>query len=76
MVKPEEEEGDNSEKEKDQSPTKVGNFPLAWRSSKDHPIEKNLGDITKGVTTCSKLSNLCYHLAFVSHVEPKTQKMH
>lgn len=56
-VKPEKEEDDNSEKEKDESPTKMDDLPLAWRSSKDHLIHNILGDIAKGVTTCFKLSN-------------------
>lgn len=73
-VKIEEEEDDNSEKEKDESLNKVDNIPLAWRSLEDHPIENIFGDITKGMTTRSKLSNLYYHFAFVSQVEPKNTK--
>lgn len=70
-MKLEDEEDDNFENEKDDSPTKLDDLPLAWRSSKDHPINNILGDITKGVTTRSKLSNFCYHFAFVSQVKPK-----
>ena len=49
-------------------------LPLEWKSIKDHPIDNILGDITKGVTTQSKISNFCYHFAFVSQVEPKNSK--
>lgn len=73
-MKPEEEEDDNSEKKKGESPTKMDDISLNWMSSKDHPIDKILGDITKGVTTRSKISIFCYHFAFVSQVEPKNAK--
>ena len=33
-----------------------------------------LGDITKGVTTRSEISNFCYHFASISQVEPKNSK--
>lgn len=74
VVKPEKEEDENSEKEKEESSTKVNDIPLPWRTYKDHPIDKILGDITKGVTICSKISNLCYHFALVSQKEPKNAK--
>lgn len=74
VVKPQKEEDDNSEKEKDVSPTKVSDLPLICRSSKNNLIDNILGDITKGVTTHSKLSNLCYHFAFIPQVEPKNAK--
>ena len=64
-VKLEEEEDDNPEKDKDESRTKVDDLPLAWMSSKDHSIDKILRDITKFLTTRSKISNFCYHVAFV-----------
>lgn len=65
-MKLENEEDDDPEKEKEESPTKMDDLPFAWRTSKDHPIDNIFGDITKGVTTHSKISNLCYHFAFVS----------
>lgn len=37
-----------------------------------HPIDKVIGDITKGVTTRSSLRNVCHFISFVSQVEPKT----
>jgi hypothetical protein len=37
---------------------------------RDHPIDKILGDINKGVTTCSRVVNFCEHYSFVSFVDP------
>jgi hypothetical protein len=35
-----------------------------------HPMDQILGDISKGVTTCSCLANFCEHYSFVSSIEP------
>jgi hypothetical protein len=35
-----------------------------------HPIDQILGDISKGVTTHSRLANFCEHYLFVSSIEP------
>jgi hypothetical protein len=35
-----------------------------------HPVDQILGDISKGVTTLSRLSNFCEHYSFVSSIEP------
>ena len=70
----EKKEDDNDEKEKGEIPAAVEDLPFTCKTSKDHPIDNILGDITKGVTTRSKISNLCYHFAFVSQVEPKNAK--
>lgn len=43
-VKHVEEEDDNSEKEKDESPIKMDDISLAWRSSKVHLTDNILGD--------------------------------
>jgi hypothetical protein len=37
---------------------------------RDHPIDQILGDISKGVTTRSRLANFCEHYSFVSCIEP------
>ena len=37
---------------------------------RDHPVDQILGDISKGVTTCSRLVNFCEHYSFVSSIEP------
>jgi hypothetical protein len=33
---------------------------------RNHPVDQILGDIGKGVTTCSRLANFCEHYSFVS----------
>jgi hypothetical protein len=37
---------------------------------RNHPVDQILGDISKGVTTRSRLANFCEHCSFVSSVEP------
>jgi hypothetical protein len=37
---------------------------------RNHPVDQILGDISKGVTTCSRLANFCEHYSFVSSIEP------
>jgi hypothetical protein len=37
---------------------------------RNHPIDQILGDISKGVTTRSRLVNFCEHYSFVSSIEP------
>jgi hypothetical protein len=36
----------------------------------NHPVDQILGDISKGVTTRSRLTNFCKHYSFVSFIEP------
>jgi hypothetical protein len=37
---------------------------------RNHPVDQILGDISKGVTTHSRLANVCEHYSFVSSIEP------
>ena len=46
-------------------------LPKDWRYATNHPKDLIIGDVSKGVTTCSKLHDLCGHYAFISHFEPK-----
>jgi hypothetical protein len=39
-------------------------------SQRHHPVDQILGDISKGVTTRSRLANFCEHYSFVSSIEP------
>src|SRR3954464_6322495 len=77
IVKDKEDENESivkkdAEKEKDESHDQnekesISNneeLPKAWTNVKDHPIDNIIGDISKGVTTRSKISNLCHHFAF------------
>jgi hypothetical protein len=36
---------------------------------RNHPVDQILGDISKGVTTRSRLANFCEHYLFVSSIE-------
>ena len=35
---------------------------------RNHPVDQILGDISKGVTTRSRLANFCEHYSFVSSI--------
>jgi hypothetical protein len=37
---------------------------------RDHPVDQILGDISKGVTTRSRIATFCEHYSFVSSIEP------
>jgi hypothetical protein len=37
---------------------------------RNHPVDQILGDISKGVTTHSRLANFCEHYSVVSSIEP------
>jgi hypothetical protein len=39
-------------------------------TQRNHPVDQILGDISKGVTTRSRLTNFCEHYSFVSSIEP------
>src|SRR4051812_6082468 len=77
IVKDKEDENENivkkdAEKEKDESHDEnekesISNneeLPKAWTNVKDHPIDNIIGDISKGVTTRFKISNLCHLFVF------------
>ena len=46
-------------------------LPKDWRYATSHPKGLIIGDVSKGVSTRSKLHDLCGHYAFISHIEPK-----
>jgi hypothetical protein len=56
----------NKEEEAQQAP------PTQVRATiqRNHLVDQILGDISKGVTTRSRLSNFCEHYSFVSSIEP------
>jgi hypothetical protein len=42
-----------------------------WASiQRHHPVDQILGDISKGVTTRSRLATFCEHYSFVYSIEP------
>jgi hypothetical protein len=59
------EERDKEEESPQAPPTQV------WATiQRNHPVDQILGDISKGVTTHSRLVNFCEHYSFVSSIEP------
>jgi hypothetical protein len=45
--------------------------PQVWTMiQRNHPVDQILGDISKGVTTRSRLAKFCEHYSFVSSIEP------
>jgi len=47
-------------------------LPKEWRIPRDLLVDKIIGQIYKGVSTCSDVSNYYKHMAFVSQIEPKS----
>ena len=46
-------------------------LPKDWRYVTSHPKDLILSDVSKGVTTPSKLQDICDHFTFISHIAPK-----
>jgi len=59
------------EQSKEISTTMPKEFPREWRTQKDLSLDNIIGEISKGVPTCSRLRIMCNNMAFVCHVEPR-----
>ena len=46
-------------------------LPKDWRFATNHLKDLIIGDVSKGVTTRSKLYDLYGYFSFISHIEPK-----
>jgi hypothetical protein len=72
---PQEEDNDqggdevDQDKEDDQS-QRSPHLRVHQAIQRDHPVNSILGDIHKGVTTRSRVTNFCEHYSFVSSIEP------
>ena len=49
-------------------------LPKEWRIPRDFSVENIIGQIEKGLSTRSTVSNYCDHMTFVSQVEPKSNE--
>ena len=49
-------------------------LPREWRTSRYHPLDNIISDISKGVTTRHSPKDVCNNMAFVSLIEPKNLK--
>ena len=53
-----------------QQESNENDLPKEWRTHRDHPIDKVIGDISQGVATRLNLKDACLNMAFVSQIEP------
>ena len=56
--------------ESPQQESNLNDLPKEWRTHRDHPIDKVIGDISQGVSTRLNLKDACLNMAFVSQIEP------
>jgi len=59
------------EKSKKVTATPLKEFPREWRTQRDLSLDNIIGEISKGVSTHSRIRILCNNMDFVSHIEPR-----
>jgi hypothetical protein len=62
--------GAHEEQDKEEEVSQVPPTQVRSTIQRNHPMDQILGDISKGVTTRSRLANFCEHYSFVSSIEP------
>jgi hypothetical protein len=67
---PKEDTSNKNQEEPIQQESNENDLPKEWRTHKDHPIDKVIGDISQGVGTRLNLKDACLNMAFVSQIEP------
>src|SRR3954468_5133787 len=70
IVKAPEVQQESVQQESVQQESNTNDLPKEWRTHRDHPIDKVIGDISQGVSTRLNLKDACLHMAFVSQIEP------
>jgi hypothetical protein len=62
--------GAHEEHDKEEDVLQVPPTQVQSTIQRNHPVDQIMGDISKGVTTRSRLANFCEHYSFVSSIEP------
>jgi hypothetical protein len=62
--------GAHEEQDKEEEASRAPPTQVRTTIQRNHPVDQILGDISKGVTTRSRLANFCEHYSFVSSIEP------
>jgi hypothetical protein len=62
--------GAHKEHDKEEEVSQVPLTQVRSTIQRNQPVDQILGDISKGVTTRSRLTNFCEHYSFVSSIEP------
>jgi hypothetical protein len=62
--------GSHEEQDKEEDVLQVPPTQVPSTIQRNHPVDQILGDISKGVTTRSRLAIFCEHYSFVSSIEP------
>jgi hypothetical protein len=63
-------EGAHEQKDKEEEAQQAPPTQVRATIQRNHPVDHILGDISKGVTTRSRLANFYEHYSFVSSIEP------
>jgi hypothetical protein len=62
--------GAHEERDKEEDGPQAPPTQVRATIQRNHLVDQILGDISKGVTTRSRLVNFCEHYSFVSSIEP------
>jgi hypothetical protein len=62
--------GAHEEQDKEEEASQVPPTQVRSTIQRNHLVDQILGDVSKGVTTRSRLANFCEHYSFVSSIEP------
>jgi hypothetical protein len=65
--------GAHEEQDKEEEASQISPTQVRSTIQRNHPVDQILGDISKGVTTRSRLANFCEHYSFVSSIEPESR---